>query len=127
MAQNNLLAKLQEQALVDFFASHSKEVSERIGREVQLETLKPYTGTHNSGYTECQEFYGAITLESEEPLGRQIVTMLDVALRGIGDYWDDVRLPGFDYLVVENTLGKFGKTVETLNKLPVNVQKLVAF
>ena len=127
VARDNLPAKLQEQALVDFFAAHSEEVSQRCGRAVQLEQLKPYTGTHNSGYTECQEFYGAITLESQEPLGRQIVTMLDVALRGIGNYWDDIRLPGFDFLVVENTLGKFGTRVETFNRLPLNVQHLVGF
>ncbi len=127
VARDNLPAKLQEQALVDYFSARSQEVSARVGKEVQLETLKPYTGTHNSGYTECQEFFGAITLESDEPLGRQIVTMLDVALRGIGNYWDDVRLPGFDYLVVENTLGKFGERVDTFNKLDVNVQELVTF
>lgn len=51
--------------------------------EAMLAVMKPYTGTHNSGYTECQEFYGAITLNSEEPLGNQIVMMLDVAARPI--------------------------------------------
>lgn len=127
VARDNLPAKLQEQALVDYFASHSEEVSRRVGQPIQLETLKPYTGTHNAGYTECQEFFGAITLDSEAPLGARIVTMLDVALRGIGNYWDDVRLPGFDYLVVENTLGKFGRDVETFNKLPLNVQNCVRF
>ncbi|MDA2929584.1 M24 family metallopeptidase [Acidobacteria bacterium AH-259-O06] len=125
VAEKDLPAKLQEQALVDFFRSKSEEVSNRIGREIDLERLKPYTGTHNAGYTECQEFFGAITLESEEPLGHQIVTMLDVALRGIGDRWDDVIIPGFDFLVVENTLGKFGSRVKTLNALPLNVQHLV--
>lgn len=120
-------ARQQEQALVDYFASRSEDVSERVGHRVDLERLKPYTGTHNAGYTECQEFYGAITLDSAEPLGRQIVTMLDVALRGIGNYWNDVQLPGFDYLVVENTLGKFDRVVETFNRLPLNVQELVAF
>jgi len=53
-----------------------------------------------------REFYGAITLESEEPLGNRIVTMLDVALRGIGDFWD---------------------RVETFNTLPISVQHLVSF
>ena len=51
--------------------------------------------------------------------------MLDVALRGIGNYWDDVVIPGFDYCVIENTLGKYGARVERLTKLPVNVQELV--
>jgi Xaa-Pro aminopeptidase len=125
VAQNNRPAYLQEQALVDYFAGRSEEVSRRLGKPVQLERLKPYTGTHNAGYTECQEFYGAITLDSHEPLGRQIVTMLDVALRGIGNMWNDVVLPGVDFVVVENTLGKFGPRVEELNRVPRSVQALV--
>jgi hypothetical protein len=125
VARRGLPAKLQEQALVDFFDSKAAEVSKRVGKQISLARLKPYTGTHNSGYTECQEFFGAITLESEEPLGEQIVTMLDVALRGFGNYWDDVVIPGFDYIVIENTLGKFGKRVETLTRLPNRVQSLV--
>ncbi|MCW5980485.1 MAG: M24 family metallopeptidase [Bryobacteraceae bacterium] len=118
-------AYLQEQALVDFFRDREADVSRRLGRPVQLERLKPYTGTHNAGYTECQEFYGAITLNSSEPLGRQIVIMLDVAIRGVSDYWDDVVIPGMDYVVVENTCGKFGPNLEELNKVPHNVQALV--
>lgn len=125
VAAENLPARLQEQALVEYFASRSEEVSRRIGKKVDLASLKPYTGTHNSGYTECQEFFGAITLDSHEPLGRQIVTMLDVALRGIGDHWNAVVIPGFDYCVVENTLGKYGPRVECLTRVPVHVQELV--
>lgn len=125
VAAENLPARLQEQALVDYFRSRQDEVSARIGREVDLVRQKPYTGTHNAGYTECQEFYGAITLDSDEPLGHQIVTMLDVAIRGVGDRWDDVVIPGMDYVVIENTLGKFGPRVETFNRLPLNVQHMV--
>ena len=125
VAKKGLPAKLQEQALVDYFAGKSDEVSQQIGKKIDLARQKPYTGTHNAGYTECQEFYGAITLESEAPLGHQIVTMLDVALRGVGNKWDEVIIPGFDYLVVENTLGKFGTRVEVFNKIPVNVQHMV--
>jgi len=127
VAEKKLPAKLQEQSLVDFFAAHADEVSQRIGKKIDLVRQKPYTGTHNSGYTECQEFYGAITLDSEEPLGDHIVTMLDVALRGVGEHWNDVRIPGFDYLVIENTLIKDGANVECVTKLPVNVQRFVAF
>src|SRR3954470_14337480 len=125
VACRQLPARLQEQALVDFFTKRSDEISKRIGRKIDLAAQKPYTGTHNSGYTECQEFFGAITLDSHEPLGNQIVTMLDVALRGIGDHWNDVILPGFDFCVVENTLGKYGTRVETLTKVPVHAQPLV--
>ena len=125
VAENALPAKIQEQALVDYFAGKAGEVSARFGKKIDLANLKPYTGTHNSGYTECQEFFGAITLESEEPLGENIVTMLDVALRGIGNHWNDVIIPGFDYLVIENTLIKSGREVETVTNLPINVQHLV--
>jgi Xaa-Pro aminopeptidase len=125
VAGRQLPARIQEQALIDFFAQRSGEISKRMGREINLAVQKPYTGTHNSGYTECQEFFGAITLDSHEPLGNRIVTMLDVALRGIGDRWNDVVIPGFDFCVVENTLGKYGTRVETLTKLPIHAQSLV--
>ncbi|MBI4530496.1 MAG: M24 family metallopeptidase [Candidatus Latescibacteria bacterium] len=125
VATTNKPAYLHEQALVEFFRSKEGEVSRRLGKTVHLERLKPYTGTHNAGYTECQEFYGAITLNSTEPLGHQIVIMLDVAIRGISDYWDDVVIPGMDFVVVENTCGKFGPRLEELNHVPWNVQALV--
>jgi Xaa-Pro aminopeptidase len=125
VAERNLPARLQEQALVDFFESKSNEVSLKVGKKIELHRQKPYTGTHNAGYTECQEFYGAITLNSNEPLGHQIVTMLDVALRGTGNRWNDVVIPGMDFIVIENTLGKFGTRVEQFNKVPNNVQELV--
>ena len=125
VASQQLPARLQEQSLVEFFAQRSEEISQRIGRKIDLAAQKPYTGTHNSGYTECQEFFGAITLDSHEPLGNRIVTMLDVALRGIGDRWNEVVIPGFDYCVVENTLGKYGTRVESLTKVPIHAQELV--
>jgi len=125
VAENNLPAKYQEMALVKYFEDKKEEVSRRMGREIDLPKLKPYTGTHNSGYTECQEFYGAITLNSDEPLGNQIVMMLDVAARGIGSTWDEVIIPEFDYILVEKTLGKFGNKVEVFNDLPIRLQHLV--
>jgi len=125
VAENGLPARLQEKALVDYFAARSDEVSRRYGKKIDMVSLKPYTGTHNAGYTECQEFYGAITLNSDEPLGERIVTMLDVAVRGFSRDWNDIVVPGLDYILVEKTLGKFGRRVEVLNKLPVNVQHLV--
>ena len=56
VARNHKPAKLQEQALVDYFTGKSKEVSKFIGKEIDMSVLKPYTGTHNGGYTECQEW-----------------------------------------------------------------------
>lgn len=125
VAGENLPAYLQEKALCDYFASRQEEVSARLGKPVDLTRLKPYTGTHNSGYTECQEFYGAITLNSKEPLGSQIVMMLDVAIRGFGNHWHEVIIPGLDYVLVEKTLGKSGAQVEVMNQLPINLQHLV--
>lgn len=116
-----------EEALIDFYRSQSSAVSRRLGREVALDQLKPYSSVHNAGYTECQEFYGALTLESKEKLGRQVVLMLDVALRGIHESWKDVVIPGMDYLVIENTCGKFGTRLEEFNALPHNVQPLVGY
>jgi len=163
ISEYNKPAKLQELALVDFFNSKTDETIEMVQSEygtkaavlfkenlfkeipgivTGLARMKPYTGTHNAGYTECQEFFGAITLESEEPLEHQVVTMLDVALRGRGSKWigdEFVQIiPGFDYWVVEDTLGKYGtivknltgelqpggKTVKGIGKIPVNVQSL---
>lgn len=125
IVKHNKPAKLQEQALVDFFRSKTDEVNQRFGLNVDdLSRFKPYTGTHNAGYTECQEFYGAITLESDQPLDKQVVTMLDVAIRGIGDHWHDVVLP-VDFVVIENTLGKFGRRVVEFNKVPHDCQPLI--
>jgi|GEM_PF-245642 len=164
IVENNKPARIQEQALIDFFNSKTYDVLELVknslGKDAMkllekklfidipgitkgLARMKPYTGTHNSGYTECQEFYGAITLESEEPLDQQVVTMLDVALRGRGSKWlgeeFEQVIPDFDYWVVEDTLGKYGNTVKNLTgeiqpgnklvkgigKIPVNVQSLI--
>ncbi len=164
VARNRRPACIQEEALVAFFNGKTDEAIARVGEAHGTDTadrlrarldeeipgvvkglarLKPYTGTHNAGYTECQEFYGAITLDSEQPLEEQVVTMLDVALRGRGSRWlgreFESHLPGFDYWVVEDTLGKFGREVKNLTgelqadgrvdpgigKMPVNVQGLV--
>ncbi|MGH9843189.1 MAG: M24 family metallopeptidase [Blastocatellia bacterium] len=125
VAANDRPAGLVEQAVVDYLKSREDEVSRRLGRKIQLDRLKPYSSAHNAGYTECQEFYGAVTLHSGEPLGDRIVVMLDVALRGIGDAWDDVIVPGMDFVVVENTCGKFGPRLEEFSALPWNVQGLV--
>lgn len=125
IVKNNKPARLQEQALVDFFRNKTDEVNARFGLKVDdLSRFKPYTGTHNAGYTECQEFYGAITLDSDEPLDKQVVTMLDVAIRGIGDHWNDVMLP-VDFVVIENTLGKFGRKTVEFNKVPCDCQPLI--
>jgi len=124
-ARDDLPAFTIEKAIVEFLVSRSDEVSHLVGHAVDLPNQKPYSCVHNAGYTECQEFYGAVTLESREPLGEQIVSMLDVALRGCGSRWDEVVIPGLDYVVVENTFGKYGRRAECLNSLPEDCQRLV--
>ena len=39
--------------------------------------------------------------------------------------WNDVIIPGMDYVLVEKTLGKFGTRVDVLNDLPINLQAYV--
>ncbi|MGH8247904.1 MAG: hypothetical protein ACREUU_15900 [Gammaproteobacteria bacterium] len=39
--------------------------------------------------------------------------------------WADVVIPGMDFVVVENTCGKFGARLEEFNAVPKNVQALV--
>ncbi len=51
--------------------------------------------------------------------------MLDVAVRGVGNAWDDVIVPGLDFVVIENTCGKFGNRLIEFNKVPRNVQAMV--
>jgi hypothetical protein len=123
--RDNLPAYTIEKAIVDFLADKNDEVSRRVGHPVNLPDQKPYSCVHNAGYTECQEFFGAVTLASREPLGEQIVNMLDVALRGCGSRWDQVIIPGLDYVVVENTFGKYGRRAECFNALPEDCQLLV--
>ena len=125
VAEKNLPACQAEATLIQYYESRTLEVSRRLGRPVALSQLRPYSAIHNTGYTECQEFFGAVTLHSQEPLGHQVALMLDVALRGCHDGWNDVVIPGLDYVVVENSCGKSGARLEEWNTLPKNVQALV--
>ena len=125
VAAKGLPACTQERALVDYFVSRQAEVERRYGKKIDMEQQKPYTGTHGGGYTECQEFFGAITQSTREPLDEQIVTMLDVAVKGMGSYWNEQVIPGVDFYIVEKTIGKFGTQARLLNQLPVEIQQLV--
>jgi len=51
--------------------------------------------------------------------------MMDMAVRGIGNNWNDIVIPGLDYLVVERTMGKYGNEAMVLNELPESVQHFV--
>lgn len=117
---------LHEQKMIEYYDAKAPELEQKLGIKLEnFSNLKGYVTSHNSGYTECQECYGALACDFNEKCARQMVLMLDVGIKGFRDTWDDIAIPGLDYLVIEKTTGKFGKEVRVLNKLPVDLQYLV--
>mgnify|MGYP000944179952 CR=1 FL=1 len=51
--------------------------------------------------------------------------MLDVAVKGMGSYWNQIVIPGVDFYIIERTIGKFGDEARVLNRLPIEVQEYV--
>ena len=88
------------------------------GQEPHPEVITIRHGDGYRGWEENAPFDVIIAADNS-------AAMLDVALRGVGNRWDDVVIPGLDYLLVEKTLGKYGPRVEVLNALPINMQHLV--
>ena len=84
---------------------------------------EPYTFIHNTGCSECQEGYGAVTPYTEHPLGNKVSLMIDVALLGFTKRGEPL-FPVL-YAVVEDAFWKSGSDVGVYNKLPLNVQHLV--
>lgn len=126
IAEDDLPGKIHEESMIRYYEDHRGELERRSGLRLPgFSNLKGYVTSHNSGYTECQEFYGALSPDFDRPCAKQMVLMLDAGLQGFRDGWDDVVIPGLDYIVIEKTAGKFGRSVEILNRLPVNVQHLV--
>jgi len=84
---------------------------------------EPYTFIHNTGCSECQEGYGAVTPETNLPLGTNVALMIDVALLG----FDDKKRLVFpiEYAVIEDSFWKRGRSIGVYNKIPLNVQDLV--
>lgn len=112
--------------MVQYYADREQEIEGKLGIEIEgFSELKGYVTSHNSGYTECQEMYGALSEDFDGQLPENMVLMMDVGIRGYGKTWDDIRIPGLDYLVIEKTLIKEGEQVRILNHLPVNLQNLV--
>lgn len=126
IAEQDLLGNTHEQAMIDYYNSKAEEMSQKTGIVFKdFAELKGYVTTHNSGYTECQEFYGALSLDFNKPLANRMVMMMDTGIKGYGSNWNDTVIKDIDYLVIEKTLGKYGKEVRILNDLPVNLQYLV--
>ncbi len=84
---------------------------------------EPYTFIHNTGCSECQEGYGAVTPYTEEPLGKNVALMIDVALMG----FDDLGRLVFpiEYAVIEDSFWKRGNKIGVYNQIPLHVQDLV--
>ncbi len=84
---------------------------------------EPYTFLHNTGCSECQEGYGAVTPYTSEPLGRNVALMIDVAFMGF-DEKGTLVFP-IEYAVIEDSLWKVGREVGVFNRIPLDVQDLV--
>ncbi len=84
---------------------------------------EPYTFIHNTGCSECQEGFGAVTPYTEEPLGRNVALMIDVAFMGF-DERKRLVFP-IEYAVIEDSFWKKGKTVGVYNRVPLSVQDFV--
>jgi Xaa-Pro aminopeptidase len=88
----------------------------------RLSPREPYTFIHNTGCSECQEGYGAVTPYTKEPLGTNVALMIDVALMGFDDQGQLV-FP-VEYAVIEDSFWKRGKQIGVYNQMPLNVQDL---
>lgn len=111
----------------NFIDKRGKDYIERIKFTTRLGRLlhprEPYTFIHNTGCSECQEGYGAVTPYSNEPLGNQLALMVDVAFMGFDEKGDFI-FP-VEYAVIEDCFWKKGKRIGAFNRLPLNVQEFV--
>ena len=126
IAKDDLPGCTHEKAMIDFYRAKAPELERAAGMKLPgFEELKGYVTSHNSGYTECQEMYGALSTDFDRKCAQRMVLMLDVGIKGFRTTWDDVVIPGLDYIVIEKTAGKFGRDVRILNRLPIDLQYLV--
>lgn len=84
---------------------------------------EPYTFIHNTGCSECQEGYGAVTPWSEAALGRRVALMIDAAFLGSDDA-NRLIFP-VEYAVIEDAFWKIRKAVGVYNRMPLDVQDFV--
>jgi len=81
---------------------------------------EPYPFIPNTGCSECQEGFGAVTPYSQEPLGDRVALMIDVAFLG----FDERKRLVFpvEYAVIEDGFWKSGRQVGVFNRMPLDVQ-----
>lgn len=110
-----------------FIDQKGKEYLERTKLKTldrrRLTPREPYTFIHNTGCSECQEGYGAVTPYTDEPLGENAALMIDVAFMGF-DGQGKLVFP-IEYAVIEDAFWKKEKKVGVYNRMPLNVQDLV--
>jgi len=94
------------------------KVRDKRGR--RLTPREPYTFIHNTGCSECQEGYGAVTPYSENRLAKNAALMIDVAFMGFDDKHELV-FP-VEYAVIEDSFWKKGKAIGVYNRIPLAVQ-----
>jgi Xaa-Pro aminopeptidase len=118
-AKKNLSSNTIDKKGKDYI--EQKKLRTRGGK--RLSPREPYTFIHNTGCSECQEGYGAVTPYTTEPLGMNVALMIDVALLGFDDQGQLV-FP-VEYAVIEDSFWKRGKQIGVYNQMPLNVQDLV--
>jgi Xaa-Pro aminopeptidase len=95
----------------------------RDNRGRRLTPREPYTFIHNTGCSECQEGYGAVTPYSENRLAKNAALMIDVAFMGF-DEKHELVFP-VEYAVIEDSFWKKGREIGVYNRIPLSVQDLV--
>ena len=97
------------------------KLADKHGR--RLTPREPYTFIHNTGCSECQEGFGAVTPYTDEPLGKSVALMIDVAFMGF-DEKKDLVFP-IEYAVIEDSFWKKGREIGVYNQMPLCVQDFV--
>ena len=125
IAEKDLDGCEHERAVADYYNAHAAQFEGVDKKPIEnFARLKGYATMHNTGYTECQECYGALTDDYVGKLPQNMAFMLDAGLQGFDKNWDDVVMD-WEYIVIEKTFGKLGKEVKMFNRLPLNVQQFV--
>jgi hypothetical protein len=96
----------------------------RDGSFISAADLPPYTFIHNTGTSECQEGYGAVTPYTTHPLGKRVALMIDVALKGFKERGKSLFNDAL-YVVIEDAFWVKDGKVGVYNKLPLRVDHLV--
>jgi len=96
-------------------------IKDKYGR--LLSPREPYTFIHNTGCSECQEGYGAVTPYSVNLLAKNAALMIDVAFMGFDDKGELV-FP-VEYAVIEDAFWKRDHEIGVYNRIPLKAQLLV--